>query len=61
MKIITLLVLLGVAAFSVLGFAATFEPMDAGTRIAWRAVYAAAFTVSLAVVAWTLRRGRRSG
>ncbi|MAB80304.1 MAG: hypothetical protein CMJ89_13200 [Planctomycetes bacterium] len=61
MKIITLLVLLGVAAFSALGFVATFEPMDGGTRIVWRAVYAVAFTVSLATAAWTLRRGRRSG
>jgi hypothetical protein len=38
-RIIGSLVLLAVSVFCVFGFIATFEPLDASTQLAWRAIY----------------------
>lgn len=61
MRILLVLVLLGVAAFSVFGFLATYEPLERSTQLTWRIVYGTTLAASVAGVAWTLLRGKRSG
>ena len=60
MKPIALLVFLGVAAFCVFGFAATFEPLEQGQQFMWRTAYGAAGLASIACVVWILAKGFRT-
>lgn len=39
MKAILTLAFLGALAFSVVGFLATFEPLDEGQQVLWRVLY----------------------
>jgi hypothetical protein len=55
-RILGVIVLLAIAGFSAFGFAATFEPIDSGSRLAWRIGYGLVGVACL-VAAW--RRARR--
>lgn len=46
-RLLTAIILLGVAAFCAFGFLATFEPLPPATQWTWRAIYAAAGLASL--------------
>ncbi len=51
--------LMTVAAFCAFGFVATFEPIERGLQIMWRALYTTGALASLAGVGWVLTSGRR--
>lgn len=46
-RLLTAIILLGVVAFCVFGFLATFEPLPPATQWTWRAIYAAVGLASM--------------
>lgn len=59
MKPILILVLLGVVAFCAFGFLATFEPIEQGQQLMWRAAYGVVGVASIACMAWALAKGEQ--
>ena len=61
LRLLASLPLMGVAAFCLFGFLATFEPMPAMQQWIWRGIYSLAGLVSLLVIIWLwLGRARNS-
>ncbi len=56
----TALLLLGVTAFCVFGFMATFEPLDASIQLTWRIVYGMVGITCLGLTVALLRPGRKA-
>jgi hypothetical protein len=50
-----MVLLLGLAAYCIFGFVATFEPMEPSKQITWRVIYVVAALASIAAVAWNIR------
>lgn len=59
MRVIIVLLLLCVVAFSAFGFMASYEPIDDGSHLTWRIGYGIAIVASLFGVVRTLRKGGR--
>ena len=51
-------VLFALAAFSIFGFLATFEPMDPSAQLVWRIIYGAIAGFSAIAVIWLLMPSR---
>ena len=48
LRIVLSVPLVSLAFFSIFGFMATFEPLEADTQMTWRVIYVAMFVVSIA-------------
>jgi hypothetical protein len=48
LRVVLSLALACLAGFSIFGFMATFEPLEADVQMTWRVIYVALFVVSLA-------------
>lgn len=59
MRAIVVLVLLAIIAFCAIGFAATFEPMETRSPLAWRVGYGAVGLLCLARAMYWIRGPRR--
>ena len=47
LRVVLSLVMAVLGCFSIFGFMATFEPLDADTQITWRVIYVALFVGSI--------------
>ena len=48
LRVVLSLALAGLACFSIFGFMATFEPLEADVQMTWRVIYGILFVVALA-------------
>ena len=56
LRVVLSLVMAVLGCFSIFGFMATFEPLDADTQITWRVIYVALFVGSIVVMILLNRR-----
>ena len=59
-RLFVALLLLAVLGFCILGFMATFEPLEPGTQLTWRIIYGTLGGLCAAAIAWLLLARRKS-